>query len=107
LCPGDVQIDLRARPEGTRLKFWYDSNSLKFYNKEGAHQHPIALRLENTVNKVSIFKVFRVKEGEDAAAPKSWQQMRKGVADLPRRSGHQQPPGRITGQRGRIPWANF
>jgi hypothetical protein len=42
--------------------------------------------LENTINKVSIFKVFRVKEGQDASAPKSWQQMRKGVADLGRRA---------------------
>src|SRR5271166_122605 len=85
-CTGEVKIDHRTRAEGTRLKFWYDSNSLKFYNKEGAQQVPIALRLENTVNKVSIFKVFRPKEGEAASAPKSWQQMRKGVADLPRRA---------------------
>jgi hypothetical protein len=85
-CPGAAQIDLRTRAEGSRLKFWYDSNSLKFYNKEGNDQNPIALRLENTINKVSSFKVFRVKEGEDPAASKSWQQMRKGVADLPRRA---------------------
>jgi hypothetical protein len=62
------------------------NRSLKFYNKEGIDQLPIALRLENTINKVSTFKVYRVKEGEDQAAPKSWQQMRKGVADLPRRA---------------------
>jgi len=86
LCPGDVQIDLRARPEGTRLKFWYDANSLKFYNKEAANQLPIALRLENTINQVGSFKVFRAKEGEDASAPKTWQKMRKGVDDLPRRA---------------------
>jgi hypothetical protein len=85
-CPGATQIDLRTRVEGSRLKFWYDSNSLKFYNKEGVDHNPIALRLENTINKVSTFKVFRVKEGEDPTAPKSWQQMRKGVADLPRRA---------------------
>jgi hypothetical protein len=85
-CTGEVQIDLRARPEGTRLKCWYDSNSLKFYNKAGANELPIALRVENTINKVSIFKVFRVKEGEDPSAAKSWQQMRKGVADLGRRA---------------------
>jgi hypothetical protein len=85
-CPGEVKIDLRDRPEGSRLKFWYDSNSLKFYNKEGVDGRPISLRLENTINKVSGFKVFRVKEGEAASAEKSWQQMRKGVADLPRRA---------------------
>jgi hypothetical protein len=80
-CSGEVKIDLRTRPEGTRLKFWYDSNSLKFYNKEA-----IALRLENTFNRVDGFKVFRTKEGEDKGAPKSWQKMRKGVADLGRRA---------------------
>jgi hypothetical protein len=85
-CQGEVQIDLRSRPEGTRVKFWYDSNSVKFYNKEGSDQAPLALRMENTVNKVSGFKVFRTKEGEDPSAPKSWQQMRKGVADLGRRA---------------------
>jgi hypothetical protein len=85
-CTGEVKIDLRARPEGTRLKFWYDANSLKFYNKEDAEQQPIALRVENTFNKVAGFKVFRTKEGDDASAPKSWQQMRKGVADLGRRA---------------------
>jgi hypothetical protein len=85
-CQGDVQLDYRVRPEGTRLKFWYDSNSLKFYNKQDANESPIALRLENTFNKVSGFKVFRTKEGADDNAPKSWQQMRKGVADLGRRA---------------------
>jgi hypothetical protein len=85
-CTDEVRIDLRSRPEGTRLKFWYGPNALKFYNKQGAHEQPIALRVENTINKASIFKVFRHKEGEDASAPKSWQQMRKGVADLGRRA---------------------
>jgi hypothetical protein len=85
-CPGEVQIDLRARPEGTRLKFWYESNSIKYYNKHDTQQQPIALRVENTFNKVTGFKVYRTKEGADASAPKSWQQMRKGVADLGRRA---------------------
>jgi hypothetical protein len=85
-CPGEVKVDFRSRVEGTRLKFWYDSNSLKLYNKENTSQIPIALRVENTFNHVAGFKVFRTKEGEDAAAPKSWQKMRKGVADLSRRA---------------------
>jgi hypothetical protein len=85
-CSDEIRIDHRSRPEGTRLKFWYGPNSLKFYNKQDAHEQPIALRLENTINKVSIFKVFRTKEGEDPCAAKSWQQMRKGVADLGRRA---------------------
>ena len=42
---GETKIDLRSRPEGTRLKFWYNTNSLKFYDKE-----KVALRIETTIN---------------------------------------------------------
>jgi hypothetical protein len=80
-CTGEAKIDLRSRPDGTRLKFWYNSNALKFYDKEG-----LALRIETTINDPSGFAVYRAKEGEPRDAPKSWQQMRKGVADLPRRA---------------------
>ena len=76
----EAKISLRTRPEGTRLKFWYGANSLKIYDKE-AH----ALRVETTINDPKGFKVFRTKEGEANDAPKSWQQLRKGVADLGRR----------------------
>jgi hypothetical protein len=85
-CTDEVKIDLRRRPEGTRMKFWYGPNSVKLYNKQDGYECPVALRVENTFNKVSIFKVYRTKEGADESAPKSWQQMRKGVADLPRRA---------------------
>lgn len=85
-CRGEAKLDYRTRTEGTRLKFWYDANSLKMYNKQGADEIPTALRLENTFNKVSGFKVFRTKEGDPADADKAWQQMRKGVADLGRRA---------------------
>jgi hypothetical protein len=80
-CTGEAKIDLRTRPEGTRLKFWYGTNSLKMYDKEAS-----ALRLETTVNDPSMFQVFRTKEGQPKDTPKSWQQLRKGVADLPRRA---------------------
>jgi hypothetical protein len=78
---GETKIDRRDRPEGTRLKFWYNTNSLKFYDKE-----KIALRIETTINSPKEYKVFRTKEGEPSDAPKSWQHLRKGVADLPRRA---------------------
>jgi hypothetical protein len=83
-CRGEATIDLRARPEGTRLKFWYGSNSLKFYDKEA----PMAgtLRLETTINDPTRYRVYRTKEGEPEDAAKSWQQLRKGVADLGRRA---------------------
>lgn len=80
-CTQEVKIDLRTRTEGTRLKFWYGTNSLKIYDKEAT-----ALRLETTINDPSGFKVFRAKEGQPDDAPKAWHQLRKGVADLPRRA---------------------
>src|SRR4029077_13734690 len=67
--------------EGTRLKFWHGTNSIKMYDKE-AH----ALRIETTINQPHGYKVFRVKEGQSADAPRSCQIMRKGVADLVRRA---------------------
>jgi hypothetical protein len=80
-CTHEAKIDLRTRTEGTRLKFWYGTNSLKIYDKEAQ-----ALRIETTLNDPSGFKVFRTKEGEPEDAPKSWQQLRKGVADTARRA---------------------
>jgi hypothetical protein len=83
-CRDEAKIDLRARPEGTRLKFWYGSNSIKLYDKEA----PVAgtLRLETTINDPTGYRVYRTKEGEPEGAAKSWQQLRKGVADLGRRA---------------------
>lgn len=80
-CGDEVKIDLRERPEGIRIKFWHGTNSIKIYDKE-AH----ALRIETTINQPQGYKVFRTKEGEAENAPKSWQVMRKGVADLDRRA---------------------
>jgi hypothetical protein len=80
-CSHEAKIDLRTRTEGTRLKFWYGTNSLKIYDKEAQ-----ALRIETTINDPKGFQVFRTKEGDASDAPKSWQQMRKGVADLDRRA---------------------
>lgn len=83
-CRDEARIDLRTRAEGTRLKFWYGSNSLKMYDKEA----PVAgtLRLETTINDPKGYRVFRSKEGDAEGASKSWQQLRKGVADLARRA---------------------
>jgi hypothetical protein len=83
-CRDEAKIEVRARPQGTRLKFWYGSNSLKMYDKEA----PLAgtLRLETTINDPKGYRVFRTKEGDSEEAAKSWQQLRKGVADLARRA---------------------
>jgi hypothetical protein len=77
LCSGEAKIDLRSRPEGVRLKFWYDTNSLKIYDKEAQ-----SLRIETTINQPKPFKVYRTKEGAAADEPPSWQHLRRGVADI-------------------------
>jgi hypothetical protein len=80
-CVNEAKIDLRERPEGTRLKFWYTTNSLKMYDKEG-----ISFRVETTINQPGEFTVFckTAKAAEDEAP--QWRPMRKGVADMERRA---------------------
>jgi len=83
LPPGlkaDVVSDMKARPEGVRLKHRLGDNAIKMYDKQGS-----VLRIETTINAVADFKTFRAPEG-NAAAPKSWRIMRKGIADLHRRA---------------------
>lgn len=84
-CPEDVKVHYANRDHGpyagTRLKFWHKTNALKFYDKAG-----IALRLETVVNQPKEFRVFRTTERQDPAEPKGWHEMRKSVADLPRRA---------------------
>jgi len=80
-CKDEAKIDLRERPEGTRLKFWYGTNSLKMYDKES-----ISFRPETTVNQPKEFQVFgkNINAGPDEAA--KWRPMRKGVVDMERRA---------------------
>lgn len=75
-----VESSLKERPEGVRLKHQVNRNSLKMYDKQGS-----VLRVETTINDPRDLKVYRVKES-DPQGPKSWQRMRKGVADLHRRA---------------------
>jgi hypothetical protein len=77
----EVKIDLRERAEGTRLKFWYGTNSLKMYDKEAR-----AFRPETTINQPGEFKVFRKTAKASADEAPQWRPMRKGVADMERRA---------------------
>jgi ribosomal protein S19E (S16A) len=77
---GQVTSDLKERPEGIRLKHRVDGNSVKLYDKQGT-----VLRAETTMNEPSAFKVYRTAEGQDDSPP-TWRPMRKGVADLRRRT---------------------
>jgi hypothetical protein len=74
-----VQTDLERFYEGTCLKHWVNSNSLKMYN------HLNVLRVETTINEPKGFRVYRTKEN-DPAGEKDWRVLRRSVADVHRRS---------------------
>jgi len=77
---GDIRGDRRRRYEGIRVKHSAGKNSIKMYNKAGN-----ILRVETTINDPRSFKVFR-RPNDDQSRKESWQNMRKGVADIYRRS---------------------
>jgi hypothetical protein len=77
---GEVTSDLKHRPEGIRLKHYVSGNSVKIYDKHGS-----VLRAETTINDPSGFKVYRTAEGDEHGTP-TWRPMRKGVADMVRRT---------------------
>jgi hypothetical protein len=77
---GEVETDLKHRPEGVRLKHFVQGNGLKLYDKHGQ-----VLRIETTLTNPEAFRVFRAPEGEPRA-PKRWMLLRKSVADAPRRA---------------------
>jgi len=79
-CTDNITTDIKRRHEGVRIKHRCGRNSVKIYNK-----YFNLLRAETTINDPTDFKVFRSKRGEDGRK-KSWQPMRKAVADLHRRS---------------------
>jgi len=77
---GEVISDYRQRPEGIRVKHQLKQNSIKIYDKQGS-----VLRVETTINDPSDFRVFRPKQ-DAPEGPCQWQPMRKGIADLRRRT---------------------
>ena len=77
---GEVVTDLKRRVEGTRIKHRLNGNWIKMYDKQGS-----VLRVETVINQTRDMKVYRTKEG-DEDGEKSWQRLRKGVADIHRRA---------------------
>ncbi|MEO5959428.1 MAG: hypothetical protein ABIZ49_08815 [Opitutaceae bacterium] len=75
----DVKSTLRRREEGVCVKHWLNKNSLKAYDKGSV------LRSEATMNEPADFRVWRKAEGGDKAS-KAWRQLRRSVADMPRRA---------------------
>lgn len=76
----EVVSDLKRRLDGTRIKHRLGGNWIKMYDKQGS-----VLRVETVINQTRDMKVYRTKEGDDEG-DKSWQRLRKGVADLHRRA---------------------
>ncbi len=68
---GEVQSDLKKRPEGWRIKHWMKGNTIKMYDKWSV------LRIETTINNAREFKVL--KSTDDA---RRWVAMGKGVANF-------------------------
>jgi hypothetical protein len=77
---GEVVSDLKRRPEGMRIKHRLSHNWIKMYDKQAS-----VLRVETVINDPHDMKVYRTKEGDESGA-KSWQRLRKGVADVHRRA---------------------
>jgi hypothetical protein len=81
---GQVTSDLLERQEGVRLKHAMNGNSVKLYDKAYTSLGSV-LRAEATVCNGADFRVYRPCEG-DPQGPKSWRVMRRGIADLYRRT---------------------
>lgn len=77
---GEAASHYQERPEGLSIRHNVNGNSIKMYDKGGS-----VLRVETTITQPSDIRVYRPKEGgradEIAARP-----MRKGIADLERRT---------------------
>ena len=77
---GELTGTLKHRPEGLRLKYTVNGNSLKMYDKEAQ-----VLRVETTINRPRDFRVYRPTR-DDPNQGMKWQELRYGVADLYRRA---------------------
>jgi hypothetical protein len=80
-----LETDLKRRVEGERVKYRMNGNSAKFYDKAYCVLGNALRGAETTINTVKDFRVYRPAEGgpEDDLR---WRRLRKGVADLHRRT---------------------
>ena len=75
----EVKTTWRHREDGVCVKHWLNRNAQKAYDKGRI------LRCEGTMNDPSDFQVWRKAEGKINGA-KAWRELRRTVADLPRRA---------------------
>jgi hypothetical protein len=76
----EITTSVLTRHEETRCKHSINANSIKMYDKQES-----VLRIETTINNPREMKVFRTKESDPDGQPE-WLRLRKGVADLYRRT---------------------
>jgi hypothetical protein len=76
----EVTSDLKHRPEGVRIKHRVGRNSIKLYDKQGS-----VLRVETTLNDVKPYQSYRA-AADNPGGPPAWRPLRKGVADMVRRT---------------------
>ena len=77
---GEITTSFKDRAEGVRVKHWVRGNSVKMYDKAGS-----ILRVETTIARTNDFKVLRPPH-DDPDGKLAWKPLRKGVADLHRRT---------------------
>jgi hypothetical protein len=82
---GTLKTDLKRRQEGERVKFSMNGNSAKFYDKAYSEIGSVLRGAETTIISVRDFRAYRAKEG-GAEEDLQWRTMRKGIADLHRRT---------------------
>lgn len=82
---GTLKTDLKRRQEGERVKFSMNGNSAKFYDKAYSEIGSVLRAAETTITTVQDFRAYRTKEG-GAEEDLQWRPMRKGIADLHRRT---------------------
>jgi hypothetical protein len=80
LYKGEVETQLKHRPEGVRLKHYANGNAIKIYDKHGQ-----VLRVETTLTQPHDFRVYRAPE-DRPQGKKRWMLLRKSVADARRRA---------------------
>jgi len=82
---GTLKTDLKRRQEGDRVKYQMNGNSTKFYDKAYSEIGSVLRVAETTLITVDDFRTYRTKEGGDEE-DLQWRPMRKGIADLHRRT---------------------
>ena len=78
---GTVEIDMKRREPGERVKYRMNGNSAKFYDKAYSDLGAVLRAAETTINEVKDFRTYRPKQG-GAEDDLDWRTMRKSVADL-------------------------